>query len=237
LDSSLIARLRNIPMVESMAHFFGFQREYWRNREQTGSVKASSAGLARAMVVPHWDGLLRQDILEVGSGTGAISEAIFRQMAVIDKLTIIEINPNFLAMTRRKMQQSFGDGAIAGQVAFINADFLHNGMPAESFARICCSLPFNNFTPQMTAELFDEMLRICQPGGIIVFYEYILLRRIRYWLGLGLRKDLKDIEGVLTAQIQQYGIDKIPIFTNIPPAMVYVLRKPGATPRQQGSTD
>jgi len=220
-----------------MAHFFGFQREYWRNREQTGSVKASSPGLARAMVEPNWDGAHQQDILEVGSGTGAVSARIFRQMSPIDKLTIIEINPNFLAMTRRKMVQGFGDGAIAGQVAFINADFLHNRMPAESFSRICCSLPFNNFAPQMIAELFDEMVRICQPGGIIVFYEYILLRRIRYWLSLGLRKDLKDIEGVLTAQIQQYGIDKIPIFTNIPPAMVYVLRKPGATPRQQGSTD
>ncbi len=233
----MIARLRNNPMVESMAHFFGFQREYWRNREQTGSVKASSPGLARAMVEPNWDALHKQDVLEVGSGTGAISEQIFRQMAPIDKLTIIEINPNFLAMTRRKMAQGFGDGAIAGQVAFINTDFLHNRMPAESFSRICCSLPFNNFAPQMIAELFNEMVRICRPGGIIVFYEYILLRRIRYWLSLGLRKDLKEIEGVLTAQIQQYGIDKIPIFTNIPPAMVYVLRKPGAKPCQQGSTD
>jgi len=45
-------------------------------------------------------------------------------------------------------------------------------------------------------------------------------------LSLGLSKDLRAIEGVLSGQIQQYGIEHIPIFTNIPPAMVYVLRKP-----------
>jgi phosphatidylethanolamine/phosphatidyl-N-methylethanolamine N-methyltransferase len=224
----LIARLRNNPMVESMAHFFGFQREYWRNREQTGSVKASSPSLARAMVQPFWDGSCPQHVLEVGSGTGAISAQIFRQMQPDDKLTIVEINRNFLAMTRRKMLQSFGDEAIAGQVSLINADFLHNRLPADSFSRICCSLPFNNFAPRMIGEIFHEMLRVCRPGGIIVFYEYILLRRIRYWLSLGQRKDLKEIEAVLSGQIWQNGIEHIPVFANAPPAMVYVLRKPKA---------
>ncbi len=227
----MIAKLLSNPVVESMAHFFGFQREYWRNREQTGSVKASSPGLARAMVQPFWDGSCPQHVLEVGSGTGAISTQIFRRMQPSDKLTIVEINRNFLAMTRRKMEQSFGDQAVSSQVSLINVDFLHNRMPADTFSRICCSLPFNNFVPQMIGEIFHEMVRVCQPGGIIVFYEYILLRRIRYWLSLGLSKDLKAIEGVLSGQIQQYGIDKIPIFTNFPPAMVYVLRKPQAQMR------
>jgi len=122
--------------------------------------------------------------------------------------------------------QCFGDQAIADHVSLINADFLHNCMPADSFSRICCSLPFNNFAPEVIQELFDEMFRICQPGGIIVFYEYILLRRIRYWLSLGRRKNLKEIELVLTGQILHHGIEHIPIFTNVPPAMVYVLRKP-----------
>jgi hypothetical protein len=84
----------------------------------------------------------------------------------------------------------------------------------------------------MIGEIFSEMLRVCRPGGIIVFYEYILLRRIRYWLSLGLHKNLKDIESVLTGQIRQHGIEHIPVFANAPPAMVYVLRKPQA-PMQQ----
>lgn len=144
-----------------------------------------------------------------------------------DKLTIVEINRNFLAMTHRKMVQSFGDQAITDSVSFINADFLQNRMPADRFSRICCSLPFNNFAPQIIREIFQKMLRVCQPGGIIVFYEYILLRRIRYWLSLGTRQDLKKIEVVLTDQIRRLGIENFPIYTNFPPAMVYILRKPG----------
>ena len=107
-----------------MPHIFGFFREYWRDRKQTGSVKASSSGLARAMVEPHWDTSCDQDVLEVGSGTGIISEQIFRRMKPADKLTIVEINPNFLRMTERKMVRSFGANALSGRVSLINIDFL-----------------------------------------------------------------------------------------------------------------
>lgn len=178
------------------------------------------------MVEPCWETSCAQDVLELGSGTGAISEQIFRRMQSRDKLTILEINPNFLVMTRRKMVQNFGGEALAGRVSFVNAGFLQHRMPADHYSRICCSLPFNNFDPEVIREIFREMFRVCRPGGIIVFYEYILLRRIRYWLGLGVRQDLKCIERVLTGQIQSHGISKIPAITNFPPAMVYVLRKP-----------
>lgn len=226
MDNSVIARLRRNQYVESMEQVFGFQLEYWRNRAQTGSVKASSSGLARAMVGPHWDGIRRQDVLELGSGTGIISEQIFRRMAPGDKLTIVEINLNFLSMTRRKMFQRFGDQAIHDRVSFVHDDFLQHHMPADEFSRICCSLPFNNFSSETNREIFREMFRVCRPGGIIVFYEYILLRRIRYWLSLGRRRDLKTIESILTDQIHKHGVEAIPILSNIPPAMVYVLRKP-----------
>jgi phospholipid N-methyltransferase len=226
MDNSLIAKFRQNQYVESMTQVFGFQREFWRNRAQTGSVKASSSGLARAMVEPYWDESCAQDVLEVGSGTGAISEKIFRRMQAGDKLTIVEINDNFLGMTRRKMAQKFGHVALTGRVSFVNADFLLHQMPADHYSRICCSLPFNNFAPEIIQQIFQEMFRVCQPRGIIVFYEYILLRRIRYWLSLGRLRDLKKIEAVLTNKIGQYGIERLPIFSNFPPAMVYVLRKP-----------
>jgi len=99
-------------------------------------------------------------------------------------------------------------------------------MPDAHYSRICCSLPFNNFAPEVIQRMFEEMFRVCRPGGIIVFYEYILLRRIRYWLSLGTLRKLKRIEAVLTRNINECGIERIPIFSNFPPAMVYVLRKP-----------
>jgi len=209
-----------------MPHIFGFFREYWRDRKQTGSVKASSSGLARAMVEPYWDTSCDQDVLEVGSGTGIISEQIFRRMKPADKLTIVEINPNFLSMTERKMVRCFGANALSGRVSLINIDFLQHQMPPEHYSRICCSLPFNNFSPEVVHDIFQELFRVCRPGGIIVFYEYILLRRIRYWLSLGMRQDLKKIEAILTEQIRQFGIEHTARFGNVPPAMVYILRKP-----------
>lgn len=222
---SLIAKLQQNQYIESIRHVFGFQREYWRNRRQTGSVTASSPALARAIVEPYWDPTCDQDVLEIGSGTGIISGKIFRCMRPDDRLTIVEINPNFLATTRRKLVQRFGVDAIADSVSLINEDFLQNQMPADRFSRVCCSLPLNNFEPQIIREIFQEIFRVCQPGGIVVFYEYILLRRMRYWLSLGTRQNLKKIEAVLSDQIRRHGIEEIPIYTNFPPAMVYILRK------------
>jgi len=227
LNFSLISRLRASQSAEPLSHGFEFLREYWRNRKQTGSVTSSSLGLARAMVEPCWDDSSDQDVLEVGSGTGIISEQIFRRMRATDKLTIVEINLNFLSMTHRKMVQRFGDQALTERVFLVNTDFLQHQMPADHFSRICCSLPFNNFAPHVTGEIFREMFRVCRPGGIIVFYEYILLRRLRYALSLGTLRDLKEIEAVLTNQIREFGIGKISRFSNFPPAMVYILRKPG----------
>lgn len=210
-----------------MAQVFGFQREFWRDWAQTGSVTASSPGLARAMVEPYWSGFREQDVLEIGPGTGVISEQIFRSMKARDQLTIVEINKNFLALTHKKLVRKFGDRVIDERVSFVNGDFLQQRLPADKFSRICCSLPFNNFEPATIGEIFQEMLRICQPGGMIVFYEYILLRRLRYWLSFGSSRNLKMIESVLNGQIRKFGIRKISRFSNFPPAMVYLLRKPG----------
>jgi len=225
-EHSLIAKFRHNHYVDSMSHVFGFQREFWRNRAQTGSVKASSSDLAQAMVRPYWDPFGRQEVLEIGSGTGIVSEQILRNMKTRDRLTIVEINGNFLGMTQRKLTRKFGPDLPAGRVSFINSDFLKHSMPEGHYSRICCSLPFNNFSPEVIERIFMEMFRVCRSGGIIVFYEYILLRRLRYWLSLGTMHKLKRIEAVLTNRIGQYGIQRIPIFSNFPPAMVYVLRKP-----------
>lgn len=226
VNNSVIAKLRQKHYGDSMARVFGFQREFWRDWAQTGSVTASSPGLARAMVEPYWNGSREQDVLEIGSGTGIISERIFRSMQSRDQLTIVEINRNFLTITHNKMVRKFGDKVIDERVSFINGDFLQQRLPADKFSRICCSLPFNNFEPAVIQEIFQEMYRICQPGGMIVFYEYILLRRLRYWLSFGSSRNLKMIEGVLSDQIRRFGIEKIPRFSNFPPAMVYLLRKP-----------
>ena len=222
----MIEKLRQNPQFESMKHAIGFQREYWNNRAQTGSVKASSSALAQAMVEPFWNEPCNGDVLEVGSGTGVISEQLLRRMKAEDKLTIIEINLNFLEITQRKMAQKFADEDLTGRVSFLHADFLQHQMPAEQFSHICCSLPFNNFEPELINDIFQEMFRVCQPGGIIVFYEYILLRRIRYWLSLGRLHKLKNTEAVLTDWIDKHVVESTPIFSNFPPAMVYVLRKP-----------
>jgi len=227
-DNSLISKFRHNHYGESLSHAFGFQREFWRHRAQTGSVKASSPGLARAMVEPLWEASTPQEVLEVGSGTGTISERIFRRMRPDDRLTIVEINRNFLSMTRRKLLHSFGDAVLTGRVSFVNSDFLKHPMPDAHYSRICCSLPFNNFAPEVIQRIFQDMFRVCRPGGIVVYYEYILLRRIRYWLSLGTQRKLKRIEAVLSRNIDQYGIERIPIFSNFPPAMVYVLRKPAS---------
>jgi len=178
------------------------------------------------MVESNWKESCQHDVLEVGSGTGIISEQIFRRMQSGDKLTIVEINSNFLTITYKKMVQTFGDKEVTDSVIFVNDDFLKQRMPADKYSRICCSLPFNNFEPEIIDEIFQEMFRICQPGGIIVFYEYILLRRLRYWLGLGSNRQLKMIEDVLTGQIRKSAIEKISIYTNFPPATVHLLRKP-----------
>ncbi|HZL14464.1 MAG TPA: rRNA adenine N-6-methyltransferase family protein, partial [Verrucomicrobiae bacterium] len=82
-----------------------FLREWFANPQRTGSVTPSSPKLAAAMA--RW---LPSDpesfVLELGPGTGAVTEALLRRGLREDRLVAIEHNPKLAKLLREKFPRA-----------------------------------------------------------------------------------------------------------------------------------
>src|SRR5262249_9496833 len=84
-------------LTECRAFFQQFRRQY----HNTGSILPSSRALARALVSRLRGRRAPARILEVGPGTGAVTDEILRQLRPGDRLDLVEINADFVALLRR----------------------------------------------------------------------------------------------------------------------------------------
>src|SRR6185295_18404815 len=83
-----------------------FLRQFFQQYHTTGSVLPSSRSLAKALcryVRNPANGTSssavkqsQREILEVGPGTGAVTASLVRQMKPDDRLTLVELNDDFV---------------------------------------------------------------------------------------------------------------------------------------------
>src|SRR4051794_1176278 len=81
--------------------FQQFRRAY----RTTGAILPSSRGLARALTSPFRPRRPPARIPEVGPGTGAVTTEILRQLRRGDRFDIVEINPDSVALLKRRFAE------------------------------------------------------------------------------------------------------------------------------------
>ena len=96
-----------------------FLQEWLANPQRTGSVAPSSPQLAAAMAqwLPHDP---ESFVLELGPGTGAVTEALIKHGLREDRLVAIEHNPKMARLLREKFPRAqiiIGDAWQSGQPA------------------------------------------------------------------------------------------------------------------------
>ena len=94
-------------MARTLADYGTFFREFRRNFHTTGSILPSSGYLATALAKPvknraEGDKGPRK-ILEVGPGSGAVTEKILAALGPEDHLDLVEINEAFVTLLRRRL--------------------------------------------------------------------------------------------------------------------------------------
>src|SRR5262245_1928727 len=134
-------------MPQQLADYRVFWREFRRTFESTGAVLPSGPALSKALAhfVRHGDaksGCRR--ILEVGPGTGAVTQHIVRALRDDDQLTLVELNDEFVARLRDRLANDVVFGPHTGRI-----DLQHRSVTdvAEErpFDVIVSGLPLNNF--------------------------------------------------------------------------------------------
>lgn len=192
------------------------------------SGRTLSAALATAAIGGRADGARRY--LEVGAGTGAVTEAIAAALGPRDTLLIVERNAVFAAHLRQRLAAEAAFRRCGDRIRLVHADF--ESLAGETgFDAIVSSLPFNNFTAAEVRGHLGHFWELLLPGGRIVFYEYLWVRLIRVaFSGRADRDRLRGIGQVLAeARGSAAGPSRI-IWWNLPPALVHMLRTENDSP-------
>jgi phosphatidylethanolamine/phosphatidyl-N-methylethanolamine N-methyltransferase len=190
-------------IIAALADSTVFLREWIANPQHTGSVMPSSPLLASAMA--RW---LPRDpesyVLELGPGTGAVTDALLKRGLREDRLVAIENNPNLAKLLQKKYPRAL---IIAGDAWHLDTLLAGLPEPVKSVGAVISSLPLLNFSKEQAAGLAQKIRLILDPRGRWVQYSYHIIKD---------RSRGADDFRLVASKI---------VWWNFPPARVHVFQK------------
>jgi phosphatidylethanolamine/phosphatidyl-N-methylethanolamine N-methyltransferase len=167
----------------------------------TGAVTPSGRILARTMaryVEPELPG----PVVELGPGTGPVTEALVEHGVDPARLILLEFNPRFCALLRAR----FPTATVLQGDAYRLREML-GGLLRQPLAAVVSGLPLFNKPLRMRLRLLRESLALLRPSAPFVQFTYAVVPPIP-----------KAASGVHAEASER-------IWMNLPPARVWVYRK------------
>jgi phosphatidylethanolamine/phosphatidyl-N-methylethanolamine N-methyltransferase len=177
-----------------------FLRALMARPKNVGAIAPSGRALARAMarqIDPGAPG----PVLELGPGTGAITQAILERGIAPGRLTLVEYDPDMAIFLASRFE---GVDVIQGD-AFDLARTLGTKADAK-FSAILSGLPLLNFPVARRRHYLEGVCRLLSPGAPFVQFSYGVQPPVMPPIG----------HSVMRAAL---------IWANLPPARVWVYRK------------
>lgn len=143
-----------------------FLRSLLARPRSIGAIAPSSRALARAMAMQIRRNAL-EPVLELGPGTGIVTQAILARGIAPEHLTVIEYDPAFA----RLVAQRFPAVRVINGDAFALAQTLAPGGRGP-FAAILSGIPLLNFTEQRRQTLINAAFDHLLPHGVFVQFSY-----------------------------------------------------------------
>lgn len=207
-----------------------FLSQFRRSVASVGAIFPTSRAAARAMASEFARRAGPRRVLEVGPGTGAITAEIVRAMGPDDELLLCELNPDFVAYLRRRLDEEPLFRARRGQITLLHADVTELG-DDQRFDIIISAIPFTNCPPAIVERIFAYYQRVLAPDGVLSFIEYAYLRALkRHLLTPAARAQAEAVSAVVDRWVEPHCFRRDLVVANVPPAWVRHLRFQPPTP-------
>jgi phospholipid N-methyltransferase len=211
-------------MQRSPSNGWVFFREFRRNFETTGAIAPSSRRLARRLASYVGQTPAPKRVLEVGPGTGAVTEEILKSLGEQDSLDLVELNDAFVEILRQRFLNDPLFLPAAGRSRVIH-QAVQKLPPEPTYDVIVSGLPLNNFPVELVEQILTTLERLLRPGGTLSFFEYIAVRPLRALVaGRAVRQRLRGVGRALDAVIQNHEVRRDAVWINLPPAWVHHVR-------------
>lgn len=198
-SASASEKLLDVPAKPKRGLILGL---WLRSPFEIGAVAASSGPLARAMarqVNPNRPGL----VVELGGGTGSITEALLERGIAPNRLVIVERHPRLHALLQQRFPSAI---VLQGDAAHLRQLLAGRGL--RGVRAVVSGLPLLAMGEAQQKAIVDSAMDVLSPGGRLVQFSYgpacPLPQKLRKELGVRAR----SVANVLW---------------NLPPARVWVL--------------
>jgi phosphatidylethanolamine/phosphatidyl-N-methylethanolamine N-methyltransferase len=167
---------------------------------KVGAVSPSGKALAQA-IAAQVDPEVPGPVVELGPGTGPVTEALVARGIAQERLVLVEYDPDFCNLLRRR----FPLATVVQGDAYTLADTLA-GIVKEPIAAIVSCLPLMTRPLNVRVRLLNAAIRMLAVGAPFVQFTYAMTAPI-------------------PSRARRYRITSSPrIWKNLPPARVWVYR-------------
>ena len=177
-----------------------FIRSWIEKPLSTGAVMPSSRVLARAMA-RYVDPRSQGPVIELGPGTGPVTEALVRRGVNPGRLILVEFNPDFCRLLRTR----YPAATVVQGDAYRLRRLLENYVD-EPAAAVVSGLPLVTKPLRTRVRLISDAMTLLATGAPFVQFTYAMLPPIP-----------KELSGVRAESSEL-------IWMNLPPARVWVYR-------------
>jgi phosphatidylethanolamine/phosphatidyl-N-methylethanolamine N-methyltransferase len=193
-----IARAEKRPLrFDDEVHFL---RSWIEKPLTTGAVMPSSKALARTMAA-YVDPKSSGPVVELGPGTGAVTQALVGRGIDPARLVLVEFNPTFCRMLRARYPAATVVQGDAYRLRHLLETTLRE--PADA---IVSGLPLVTKPMRTRVRLIGEAMALLRPGAPFVQFTYAMVPPIPKGLN-GIRTEASPL-----------------IWLNLPPARVWTYR-------------
>jgi phosphatidylethanolamine/phosphatidyl-N-methylethanolamine N-methyltransferase len=193
-------RLRDFEQKNLNRAEFRFIRSMIEKPLTVGAVAPSGKALARVMA-NYVDPAASGPIVELGPGTGPVTEALLERGIDPARLTLVEYDPEFCRLLAQKFP---GVHVVQGDAYNLNQTLA--GVLKEPAVAFVSGLPLFNKPLKMRLDLLDQAFGLMKPDAPFVQFTYHAISPIPRSHG-GVRAEASDR-----------------VWRNFPPARVWVYR-------------
>ena len=179
-----------------------FIRSWLEKPLETGAVAPSGKVLARTMA-SYVDPAVRGPVIELGPGTGPVTEALVAQGVDPARLVLVEYNPMFCRLLRTR----YPAATIVQGDAYGLRRALGKVIPQRAAAAVVSGLPIVTKAVRTRLRLINEALSFLSPGAPFIQFTYAVVPPLP-----------RAIAGV-RAEVSER------IWLNLPPARVWIYRR------------
>lgn len=194
----------------SLKETFLFFKAFLKNPTHVGALTPSSRYLAMRMT-SFKELATAKAVIELGCGTGSITELILQRLTPGTKYIGIELNTEcYRCLLKRFPQATFYNGSAEDMQRYMAEQNIQN------VDAIISGLPWAVLPEQMQNKIFSEIVRTLSPQGVFVTFAYTHAKMMSR--ALRLKRRLKATFGNMEISST--------VWRNVPPAFFYVCRNP-----------